>query len=49
MRNTFMVSYDLSDSNRLRKVFKTMKAWWRPLASGQLRQNLSRITLRIES
>ena len=27
MRNTYIVSYDISDPKRLRKVFKTMKAW----------------------
>ena len=27
MRNTYIVSYDISDPKRLRKVFRTMKAW----------------------
>ena len=27
MRNTYIVSYDISGPKRLRKVFKTMKAW----------------------
>ena len=27
MRNTYIVSYDIADPKRLRKVFKTMRAW----------------------
>lgn len=27
MRNTYIVSYDIADPKRLRKVSKTMKAW----------------------
>ena len=27
MRNSYIVSYDIADSKRLRKVFKTMRAW----------------------
>ena len=27
MRNTYIVSYDISDPKRLRNVFKKMKAW----------------------
>lgn len=27
MRNTFIVSYDICDPKRLRKVFKTMRNW----------------------
>lgn len=27
MRNTFIVCYDVSDPKRLRKVFKTLRAW----------------------
>lgn len=27
MRNTYIVCYDISDPKRLRKVFKTLRAW----------------------
>jgi len=27
MRQTFVVSYDVSDSNRLRKVYRLMRGW----------------------
>lgn len=27
MRNSFLVCYDISDDKRLRRVFKTMRAW----------------------
>ena len=27
MRNSYLICYDISDDKRLRRVFKTMRAW----------------------
>lgn len=42
MRQTYIVSYDISDDKRLRKVFKTMRGWGNHLQYSVFRCELNR-------
>ena len=42
MRQTYIVTYDISDDKRLRKVFKVMKGWGDHLQYSVFRCELSR-------
>jgi CRISPR-associated protein Cas2 len=41
MRQTYVVSYDVSDPKRLRKVFKTMRGYGEPLQLSVFRCDMS--------
>lgn len=45
MRNSFLVCYDISDDKRLRRVFKTMRAWGDHLQFSVFECQLSRSDL----
>jgi CRISPR-associated protein Cas2 len=45
MRSTFIVSYDVSDPSRLRKVFTTLRAWGDHLQLSVFRCELNRSEL----
>ena len=45
MRNTYIVSYDISDSKRLRRVFKTLRNWGDHLQFSVFECQLSRMDL----
>jgi CRISPR-associated protein Cas2 len=42
MRQTYVISYDVSDPKRLRKVFKTMRGYGDPIQLSVFRCELSR-------
>ena len=45
MRNSYIVSYDISDPKRLRQVFKTMRAWGDHLQLSVFECQLTRMDL----
>ena len=45
MRNSYIVSYDIADAKRLRKVFKTMRAWGDHLQLSVFECQLTRMDL----
>lgn len=45
MRNSYIVSYDISDSKRLRQVFKAMRAWGDHLQFSVFECQLTRMDL----
>ena len=45
MRNSYIVSYDIADPKRLRRVFKTMRAWGDHLQFSVFECQLTRMDL----
>ena len=45
MRNSYIISYDIADPKRLRRVFKTMRAWGDHLQFSVFECQLTRLEL----